>query len=95
MSNEVKNILIYAFYYFYNFMTIAIFIRCILSWFPISGDNAIVRLLYRITEPIMGPIRNIVNKSPIGGFMIDFSPIIALILLQVIFRVIISIIASL
>jgi YggT family protein len=40
-----------------------------------------------LTEPIIAPIRRVV--PPIGG-MIDLSPIVALILLQVIERVIIS-----
>lgn len=92
---EIKTILILAIKYFYEFMTVAIFIRCILSWFPISRDNIIIRLLYAVTEPILKPIRNLVNNSPIGGFMIDFSPVIALILLQIVFNIIIRIIISL
>lgn len=95
MSSEIKSIVVYAIYYFYQFMTFAVFIRCILSWFPIGGDNIICRFLYRVTEPLLAPIRNLVNKSPIGGFMIDFSPIVALILLQVVFRFLIMFISTL
>lgn len=92
---DIKSILIYALYYFYNVLTFAIFIRCILSWFPIGRDNIFVKILDAVTEPILAPIRNIVNKSPIGGFMVDFSPIIALLIVQIIYRILIGIVAAL
>jgi len=44
-------------------------------------------LIVDLTEPIIAPIRRVV--PPVGG-MIDLSPLIALILLQVIERVIIN-----
>jgi len=60
----------------------AIFARVIISWIPIPRDNQIIRLLYQITEPILGPIRNIIQKSAFGrNMMIDFSPIIAFFIL--------------
>lgn len=65
---------------------ILVFIRCIISWFPISHGNAIIRLLYALTEPILAPIRNIIEKSPLGGrgMIIDFSPIIALFFIDIV-----------
>jgi YggT family protein len=44
-------------------------------------------MLVDLTEPIIGPIRRVV--PPLGG-MIDLSPIIALVLLQVIRSVVIN-----
>jgi YggT family protein len=44
-------------------------------------------MLVDLTEPIIAPIRRVV--PPLGG-MIDVSPIIALILLQVISRIVIG-----
>ena len=59
--------------------------RIILSWFPMGYNNAIGRFLYNMTEPILGPVRNMVDKSPIGGGMgLDFSPIFALILMRLV-----------
>lgn len=62
-----------------------VFVRCIISWFPISQGNKLVQLLYALTEPILSPIRGIIEKSPLGGrgMMIDFSPIIALFFLEI------------
>jgi uncharacterized protein YggT (Ycf19 family) len=64
---------------------IVLFGRVILSWFPISPSSpfaSVYRVLYQITEPVLGPIRRML--PPMGGF--DFSPIIVILLLGVIQR---------
>lgn len=77
---EVSAILYSAIGVFTRVLNFLVFIRCIISWFPVRNTNALVQLLYALTEPILGPVRNIIQKSPLGGpgMMIDFSPIIAL-----------------
>lgn len=64
--------------------------RVIISWLPI-GYNRFIEMLYTLTEPILAPIRNLINKS-MGdrGFMIDFSPIVAFLLINLIQKMIIS-----
>lgn len=60
----------------------AILARVIISWIPVPRDNQLIRLLYQITEPILAPIRALIERSAMGkNMMIDFSPIIAFILL--------------
>ena len=61
-------------------LTIAIFARAIISWFPVNPGNQLVALLYQITEPILDPLRRIIPR--VG--MMDITPMIAIILLQVI-----------
>jgi len=40
-------------------------------------DNVVVRFIYQVTEPILAPARELIDKTPIGGnMMVDFSPII-------------------
>jgi YggT family protein len=65
-----------------------------MSWFPVDRHNGIVKLIYGLTEPILAPIRRMMFKSPMGGagMPIDFSPVIAGILLEVIRRVLFSVI---
>lgn len=68
-----------------------ILIRVLLSWLPMAGIridpyNPIIRLLYSITDPVLEPLR---RYTTVG--MIDLSPIVALIGLQVIQRILISI----
>jgi YggT family protein len=59
-------------------LTAAIFIRVLLSWFPIDPRNPLVTLLYDITEPILEPLRRVIPR--LGMF--DLSPLVALILIQ-------------
>lgn len=58
----------------------AIIIRALLSWVQIDPYNPLVQILYQITEPILAPLRRFI--PPIGGMM-DITPIVALIILQV------------
>jgi len=64
-----------------NVYQIILFLRVMLSWFRIDPySNAFARLLYALTEPVLEPIRAIL--PPAG--MIDFSPLVAFLLLAVI-----------
>jgi YggT family protein len=66
---------------------IVIFVRVILSWFPIAPDSvfaSVYRFVYAITEPVLGPIRRVMPGVGFGGMGLDFSPIIVLLLLQLI-----------
>ena len=67
-----------------NVLSFAIFIRAILSWFPMRPDNPIAVILVQITEPILGPLRKVV---PMVGMM-DITPLVAIILLQVMSRLV-------
>jgi len=69
-----------------NVLTALIFFRAILSWFPIDPRNPLVTVLYEVTEPILAPLRNVIPR--IG--MIDISPLVAIILIQVIGRVLVE-----
>ena len=64
---------------------IAMFARIILSWFPISPTGmmaSVFSFLYSITEPILGPVRRMLPPVGVGGMGLDLSPIIVLLLLQ-------------
>jgi YggT family protein len=66
---------------------IALFGRIILSWFPISSGSAMASIygfLYTITEPVLGPVRRVVPPLGGGGMAFDLSPIIVLIVIQVV-----------
>ncbi len=62
-----------------------ILIRVLLSWIPIDRNSVLVKIVYSLSEPLLYPIRQILRKSPLGdGMMIDFSPIILILILQAI-----------
>lgn len=68
----------------------AILIRVLLSWLPMAGVridpyNPVIRLLFTITDPILEPLR---RYTTVG--MIDLSPIVALFGLDIIRRILIS-----
>lgn len=55
--------------------------RAILSWFVRDLSNPIVRFLYEVTEPMVSPIRNIMQKMGLTGGMFDFSFLVTYLLL--------------
>jgi YggT family protein len=61
-------------------LTIAIFGRVILSWVPTRLPWGLGEFIFSITEPILSPIR---RALPMAAGM-DFSPLVALVLLQLI-----------
>ena len=61
-------------------LTWAIVLRAILSWFSPRPTNRLTIILYRITEPILSPLRRIIPR--IGMF--DFTPMAAIVLLRLI-----------
>jgi YggT family protein len=79
------NVLIFkAIFWLLEIIKYTVLVRVIISWLPIPKENQLIRLLYQITEPILSPIRNIIAKSSFGkNMMIDFSPILAFILISV------------
>lgn len=77
-------ILYYGFSYFFKIIDIFILVRVVLSWLPLNQDSALIHIVYRLTEPILGPIRKLLERSVLGGkgLMIDFSPLIAWLILD-------------
>ena len=79
----------------FRFLWLAILARVILSWLPMAGVridmyHPLIRLLYQITDPILDPIRRFATFG-----MMDFSPIVALILLEIIQQVLVAAITQL
>jgi YggT family protein len=72
-----------------NFLTILIFVWAILSWI-MPPYHPVREALDRIIEPLLAPIRRVV---PMMGMM-DFSPIILMILIELISRILINVVLS-
>lgn len=63
-----------------NVLWIAILIRALMSWVMPQEGSGFSRVLRDITEPILAPIRRVM--PPLGG--IDLSPLLAIILIQLV-----------
>jgi len=64
---------------FIQMLTWAIVARALLTWFPIDQGSPLYQLLFRVTEPIISPIRSIMPSTG----MMDLSPMAAIIVLIV------------
>ena len=72
-------------------------VRVLLSWLPAFRNGRIVSFIFAFTEPMLAPIRRLIDRSPLGGpgMMLDFSPIIAILFLQFAERFMLSLLRSL
>ena len=76
---------------FYYALLLAILGRVIMSWVTMFAPTSAVvqtinEVLHQMTEPVLGPLRRVI--PPLGMF--DLTPMIALILLEVIRRFLIN-----
>ncbi len=64
---------------------LVLIIRVILSWVNPNPYNPVVSFLYRITEPVLDPVRRII--PPLGG--LDLSPLVVLAAIWILTRLLI------
>ena len=57
----------------------AVIARSLLSWFPFAQSSPLYQMLFKVTEPIIDPIRRVMPNTG----MFDMSPMIAMMLLIV------------
>ena len=72
-------------HFIFDLIQFLILARVLLSWIPHNPSGDIVKTIYQFTDPILRPIRDLIPMNSIG---IDFSPIIAFILLGFIKKII-------
>lgn len=72
-------------------LSLAILVRVLLSWMPVDRNGRFVEIILQITEPVVGPIRRVLPAF--GG--LDFSPMVALIVLEMVRAVVINLLVAL
>ena len=80
---------------FFGVIYLLIFIRIVLSWVRVNSYNKYVVLVYQLTDPVLEPFKNLMYRLGLQTGMIDFSPLIAYMVLQIIENFIKRIILSL
>ncbi len=78
----MTNTIAYAVHLLFNFLQYAILIDVILSWIMPGKENSFTAILHIFTEPFMRPGR-ILQEKIMPGQMLDFSPILALVIIWV------------
>jgi YggT family protein len=77
---------------------ILIFIRILLSWIPrmpyYRWLSASVDFVHQTTDPYLNIFRRIIPPLGGGGMAIDISPILAIIVLSIVWRVVVAAIAG-
>jgi YggT family protein len=78
-----------------NIYMLVIFARIIMSWVtqaspptPGTAYAQIVEALDRVTEPVLGPVRNMLPPVRMGGMGLDLSPIVVILGLIILSRVV-------
>lgn len=74
----------------FNLLELAILLECIISWIPQIGDNKFVSTIHNVIYPIMEPLKVLQDKL-IPGLPIDFSPIIAIFIIDLFKRLLLGI----
>ena len=71
-------------FYILQVFNLILLARVLLSWFPnVDRSNPLIQLVYDITEPILRPIREMLPSSG----MIDFSPLVVFLIIQVLLTI--------
>ncbi|WP_312906792.1 YggT family protein [Tissierella praeacuta] len=65
-----------------------ILVRIVLSFLNIYSENLFTRFVYELTEPVLGPTRELIAKLRINTGMLDFSPLLAILFLRIIYGLI-------
>ncbi len=74
----------------FNLLELAILLEVIISWLPQIGNNKFVSTIHNFVYPIMEPLKTLQDRL-IPGLPIDFSPIVALFILDLLKRVLLGI----
>ncbi|MFA5479516.1 MAG: YggT family protein [Candidatus Muiribacteriota bacterium] len=86
------NDLIYGIEVFFISLNVMIFLRIVMSWlFVDRHSNDFVDFIYSFTEPLLKPFRVVI---PLGMMGLDLSPVIAIIVLNLIKEIIIKLLIS-
>jgi YggT family protein len=70
-----------------NLYVLILLASIVLSWFPGEPGGALASVrngLWRLTEPVLGPIRRAIPAVRLGAVGFDLSPLIVLIGIQII-----------
>lgn len=69
-----------------TFLWLLLIVRVVMSWTNPMGGGGLTAFVYQMTEPILAPIRRIL--PPTAG--VDWSPLVAMLLIGVVLRIVVQ-----
>ncbi len=66
--------------------------RCILSFFPVY--NRLTQWVFMATEPVLSPCRKLIDRFMPMNIPLDFSPVLAILIMQFLQRIILTILVN-
>jgi YggT family protein len=70
---------------------VIIIIRVLFSWIRVDPYHPVAQWVYRLTEPLLDPIRRVLPTAQIG---IDFSPLVLLLAMEFLQRLLLRLLYS-
>ena len=70
-----------------NLYLLVIFARILFSWIRVEPGTpvaSIYSVVYNLTEPVLGPLRQLIPPVRLGMAALDLSPIILLVVIRII-----------
>lgn len=71
-----------------NIIETLIVVRIIMSFLNMNPNNPIGGIVYELTEPVLGSARQLIGKLGINTGMFDFSPLLAIFLMRILYSII-------
>ncbi len=65
---------------------VVLFVRAVFSWFPVQPGTpmaSINTVLWRLTEPVLAPVRRLIPPLQAGGTGLDLSFLVVVIAIQI------------
>lgn len=72
-----------------NIIETLIIVRILFSFLNINKPNIITKFVYEMTEPVLGPARELIQSLGIKTGMFDFSPLLAILFLRIIYSLVV------
>ena len=77
-------------HYFGRLLNLLILVRVILSWVGMNSRSPLTQFILSVTEPILAPIRMMIQRVFKYNGMLDFSPIVGILLVNFVTNFIVS-----
>jgi YggT family protein len=84
MGVDNMSIIIVAVDRLFSIIELLIIVRIILSYIPDLRTSKVYEIVFQLTEPILYPVRELLYKVGLNRGMIDFAPIGAFVILNLI-----------